>query len=264
VCTISTKNINSKRCKVDKLVRLPDFREMSVSIYRMTHGEFCDVINNVKRAIIPVGSIEQHGEHLPVSTDSLIAENIARLVAEQIPCFVVPPISFGVSYEHRPMFNISIRNASLSRIICDICCSLVENGIKNIVLINGHHGNVGALQYIAQNLYGKIPNDISIHSINYWHLMQSEFDHAGDIETSLVLAIAPELVRMDKAEANYNNLSKSKVAYASMTNNPNSFPKITGNGVWGDPRNATADKGHQLLDEIVRNLVQTIHEIESY
>jgi creatinine amidohydrolase/Fe(II)-dependent formamide hydrolase-like protein len=49
-----------------------------------------------------------------------------------------------------------------------------------------------------------------------------------------------------------------------MTNNPNSFPKITGNGVWGDPRNASADKGHQLLDEIVRNLVQTIHEIESY
>ncbi|HET6798969.1 MAG TPA: creatininase family protein, partial [Nitrososphaeraceae archaeon] len=169
---------------------------MSVSIYRITHGEFCNIITTVQRAIIPVGSLEQHGEHLPVSTDSLIAENISKLVAEQVPSFVVPPILFGVSYEHRPMFNISVHNSTLSRIIADICCSLVENGMKNIVLINGHHGNSGALQYIAQNLYGKIPNDIRIHSINYWQLMQSEFDHAGDVETSLVLAIAPELVKM--------------------------------------------------------------------
>ncbi|HZB16116.1 MAG TPA: creatininase family protein, partial [Nitrososphaeraceae archaeon] len=154
-------------------------------------------------------------------------------------------------------------NSTLSQILSDICYSLVENGMKNIVLINGHHGNSGVLQYIAQNLYGKIPNDISIHSINYWQLMQSEFDHAGDVETSLVLAIAPELVRMDMAKANYNNLSKSKVAYSSMTNTPGSFPKITGNGVWGDPRNATANKGHKLLEEIVRNLVQTIHELET-
>jgi creatinine amidohydrolase len=224
---------------------------MSVFIYRITHGEFCNIINTVQRAIIPVGSLEQHGEHLPVSTDSLIAENISRLVAEQIPSFVLPPILFAV------------HNSTLSRILSDICCSLVENGMKNIVLINGHHGNSGVLQYIAQNLYGKIPNDISIHSINYWQLMQSEFDHAGDVETSLVLAIAPELVRMDMAKANYNNLSKSKVAYSSMTNTPGSFPKITGNGVWGDPRNATANKGHKLLEEIVRNLVQTIHELET-
>ena len=236
---------------------------MSVSIYRITHSEFSDIITKVQRAIIPVGSLEQHGEHLPVSTDSLIVENIARLVAKQVPSFVLPPILFGVSYEHRPMFNISVQNSTLSRIICDICSSLVENGIKNITIINGHYGNIGALQYIAQNLYGKIPNDISIHSINYWHLMQSELDHAGDTETSLVLAIAPELVRMERAKANYNNLSKSKVAYSSMTNAPGSFPKITGNGVWGDPRNATANKGHKLLEEIVRNLVQTIHEIES-
>ena len=254
-----------KVCKVDKLVRLLDSREdMSVSINRISHGEFCDIITKIKRAIIPVGSMEQHGDHLPVSTDSLIAENIARLVAEQVPSFIIPPVLFGVSYEHRPMFNISVRNTTLSRIICDICCSLVENGIKRIIIINGHHGNIGALQYIAQNLYEKIPNDISIHSVNYWHLMQSEFDHAGDVETSLMLATAPELVRMDKAEASYNKLSKSKVAYASITNNPGSFPKITGNGVWGDPKNATANKGHKLLDEIVRNLVQTIHEIESY
>src|SRR5919202_4948273 len=183
---------------------------MCVSIYNITHGEFCDIITKVQRALLPIGSLEQHGDHLPVSTDSLIAENIARLAAKQIPSFVLPPISFGVSYEHRPMFNISIHNFTLSTIIDDICCSLAENGVKNIVLINAHHGNVGSLQYIAQNLYGKIPNDIGIHSINYWQLMQDEFDHAGDIETSLVLAIAPDLVRMEKAKANSNVLSKSK------------------------------------------------------
>ncbi|MFL6441285.1 MAG: creatininase family protein, partial [Nitrososphaeraceae archaeon] len=102
-----------------------------------------------------------------------------------------------------------------------------------------------------------------IFSINYWHLMQHKFDHAGEVETSLVLAIAPELVKMDKAEPNSKEISKSKITYSSITNNPGSFVNITGNGVWGDPTNATAQKGRELLDEIVKNLTQTILELEN-
>jgi creatinine amidohydrolase len=94
-------------------------------------------------------------------------------------------------------------------------------------------------------------------------LLHGDFDHAGEIETSLVLAIAPSLVRMDKAEPNLKKLSKSKVAYSSITNNPGSFINITGNGVWGDPRDATAQKGRMLLEEIVKTLSQTIFELEN-
>src|ERR671936_2296268 len=137
-----------------------------------------------------------------------------------MPSFILPVISYGVSYEHKPMFNLSIRNSTLSSVISDICISLVENGIEKIVLLNGHYGNIGVLQYIGQNLYRKVPENIRIFSINYWHLMRHEFDHAGEVETSLVLAIAPELVKMDKAEPNSKKISKPKMIYSSITNNP--------------------------------------------
>jgi creatinine amidohydrolase len=145
--------------------------------------------------------------------------------------------------------------------ICDACVSLAENRIRQIILINGHHGNMGALQYIAQELAGKIPKTVHVHTIHYWHMMKSEFDHAGEVETSLVLAIAPELVRMDRAAPNSKRLSKSKAAYSSITNAPGSFPRITGNGVWGDPRKATAEKGSKLIQEITTHLAKTITEL---
>jgi creatinine amidohydrolase len=235
-----------------------------MSIYKISEFDFRNVIKKkTGRAIVPIGSLEQHGAHLPVSTDSLIAEYIASAAVEKIPAFILPVISYGVSYEHRPMFNLSIRSSTLSNIISDICISLVENGIETIILLNGHYGNIGALQYIGQNLNGKIPENIRIFSINYWRLMRHQFDHAGEVETSLVLAIAPELVKMDKAEPNSKKISKSKAVYSGITSNPGSFVKITGNGIWGDPTNATAKKGRELLDEIVKNLVQAILELEN-
>jgi creatinine amidohydrolase len=234
---------------------------MSVPVFDMSHRDFKAALKKTKLAIIPVGSLEQHGSHLPVSTDSLIAEYIARLAAEKVGAFVLPVISYGVSFEHKPMFNVSLRNSTLSTMICDGCVSLAENRIKRIIILNGHHGNMGALQYIAQELHGRLPKDVRVHTIHYWHMMKSEFDHAGEVETSLVLAIAPELVRMDLAVPNSKKLSKSKAAYSSITNAPGSFPKITGNGVWGDPRRATAAKGEKWIQEIVAGLAKTMTEL---
>jgi len=232
---------------------------MSVPVFGMSEYDFKAALKKkTKRAIIPVGSLEQHGNHLPVSTDSLIAEYIARLAAERVGAFVLPVISYGVSFEHKPMFNVSLRNSTLSTMICDACISLAENRVKEIIILNGHHGNMGALQYIAQELHGKLPRDVRVHTIHYWHTMKSEFDHAGEVETSLVLAIAPELVRMDRAVPNSKKLSKSK---AYNTNAPGSFPKITGNGVWGDPRKATAAKGEKWIQEITSGLAKTITEL---
>jgi creatinine amidohydrolase len=225
---------------------------MSAPVFGMTDHDFRVALKRIKRAIIPVGSLEQHGAHLPVSTDSLIAEYLARILAEKVGAFVLPVISYGVSFEHKPMFNISLRNSTLS---------LAENRIREIIILNGHHGNTGALQYIPQEIQSKVPTHVNIHTIHYWHMMTPEFDHAGEVETSLVMAIAPELVHMDRATPNSKNLSKSKAAYSSLTNAPGSFPKITGNGVWGDPMKATASKGDKLIKEITANLAKTISEL---
>jgi creatinine amidohydrolase len=234
---------------------------MWVPVFGMSEYDFRSALKKTTRAIIPVGSLEQHGSHMPVSTDSLIAEYVARSAAERVGAFVLPVISYGVSFEHKPMFNVSLRNSTLSTMICDVCLSLAENRIKEIIILNGHHGNIGALQYIAQELHGRLPASVHVHTIHYWHMMKAEFDHAGEVETSLVLAIAPELVRMERAAQNSKKLSKSKAAYSTITNTPGSFPKITGNGVWGDPRKATAAKGEKWIDEITAGLVRTINEL---
>jgi creatinine amidohydrolase len=234
---------------------------MSVPVFGMSEHDFKAALKKTRRAIIPVGSLEQHGSHLPVSTDSLIAEYLARSAAERIGAFVLPVISYGVSFEHKPMFNVSLRNSTLSTLICDACISLAENRIKEIIILNGHHGNIGALQYIAQELHGRLPEAARVHTIHYWHMMKAEFDHAGEVETSLVLAIAPELVRMDRAAPNSKKLSKSKAAYSTITNVPGSFPKITGNGVWGDPRKATAAKGEKWIEGITAGLARTMSEL---
>lgn len=235
--------------------------DMSIPVLGMSEFDFRRTLKKTKRAIIPVGSLEQHGEHLPVSTDSVIAEHIAGLVAKNVGAYVLPVIPYGVSFEHKPMFNVSIRNATLSTLIRDACISLAENKIRDIIILNGHHGNVGALQYIAQELHGSMPIKTSVHTVHYWHALEHEFDHAGEVETSLVLAIAPELVRMDKARPNSKRLAKSKAAYSSMTTAPGSFPKLTGNGVWGDPRKASANKGKKWIQEITGSLTRTINEL---
>jgi creatinine amidohydrolase len=233
---------------------------MSAAVFDLNEYDFKLALKKIKKAIIPVGSLEQHGAHLPLSTDSIIAEYIARKIAEQVGAFLMPTLTYGISFEHKPMFNVSLRSSTLSAMICDASLSLAESGIKQIIILNGHHGNTGALQYIPQELDNRIYSDVNIHAIHYWQMMRSEFDHAGEVETSLILAISPELVRMDRAKPSSKKLSKSKFAYTCITNAPGAFPKLTGNGVWGDPRKATATKGEKMIKEITINASNTIAE----
>jgi creatinine amidohydrolase len=233
---------------------------MALSIYDLSDGDFRDRLARTQAAIVPVGSLEQHGQHLPVSTDCLIAEHISKEASRKLQYFVFPIVPYGVSFEHAPMFNISVRDSTLSNILCDICISIAHLGIKKIVIINGHHGNMGVLQYVSQNTFEKMPPDSAVHIINYWSFMNEKFDHAGEVETSILLAIKPTLVRIDKAKASSKILTKSKEAYRSMTCRPGSFPELTGNGVWGDPRLASAEKGKELLSEIIENIIRTIRE----
>jgi creatinine amidohydrolase len=213
--------------------------------------------------IIPIGSLEQHGPHLPVSTDTIIIEHLAKNIAEKIQSLYIPAITFGISFEHEPLFNISLSHTTFSNLIGDICVSLAKYGIKNIILLNGHHGNMGAMYYIAQHVSHKITSDTRLNFINYWNLM-NDFDHAGEIETSLVLAINTKFVKMKLARANTKEIDRSKLAYTSLASNPGFFPKITGNGVWGDPTKASITKGRSLLDHLIKKLEHTIIDFQEY
>ena len=99
-------------------------------------------------AVIPIGSIEQHGPHLPISTDTDIVTEVSKKLSKKLDFMLLPTISYGVSFEHRPFFNLSISTSTLRKILLDLCLSLSENNVKTIFLINGHHGNLIALKGI--------------------------------------------------------------------------------------------------------------------
>lgn len=220
----------------------------------------------VKRAIVPIGSTEQHGSHLPLATDAILAEEIAKRVSTLVDAFVLPCISYGVSSEHKPLFNVSVRAETFSALVSDICLSLAENGINKIVLLNAHYGNDAILASVVQTVADKVPKDTLIYSLSYWLVLDDEIGHADANETSLMLAIRPDLVKMKNAKGGSIKIgslkSNKKLVLSRITTLPSSFPKITSSGVWGSPRNASGKKGKTMLDQISRRLADTINDIE--
>ncbi len=209
-----------------------------------------------KSAIIPVGSIEQHGHHLPVSTDTDIVTEIAKRLSEKCNFFLLPTLSYGVSFEHAPFFNLSIKEKTLEQILIEICLSLSSNNINTIFIINGHHGNQKALQKLSQKINQRSKKKIRVFIFSYWHFMKHEFDHAGFVETSLMLAISKK-VKFNRAKKGLitKNLSENEKARLEKLASK-SFPLVTKNGVWGDPTKSTAKDGRKFLAEIVRNLAK--------
>ena len=149
-------------------------------------------------AIIPIGSIEQHGTHLPLSTDTDIVTEVAYQISKKKKFLLLPTISYGVSFEHSPFFNLSLRKNTVQQVLVDLIKSLASNKIKIIFIINGHHGNQNSIK----NLNRKIPKSIKVFAFSYWHFMKEDFDHAGFVETSLMLAISKR-VKMSKAKKGF-------------------------------------------------------------
>ena len=205
-------------------------------------------------AVIPVGSIEQHGPHLPVSTDSDIVTEIARKLSEKKNFLLLPTITYGVSFEHAPFFNLSIKESTLSTIMIDLCTSLFANNIKTVFVINGHHGNLKPLKNIDEKLRKLSKNKLRVFPLSYWHFMQREFDHAGFVETSLMLAISKNVkMKLAKKGLLTDGMNQQQIKDLGRLAEK-SFLKVTKNGIWGDPRKATKRDGQIILDEIMKNL----------
>jgi len=211
--------------------------------------EFRKLIKSKKQTIIiPVGSLEQHGAHLPITTDSDIITEIASRLAKKCGFIVFPTINYGISFEHSPLFNTSVTATALGIIISNIVTSLVENGVTSIIILNGHHGNAQIL--------GRVKDTWGV--LSYWHFMKHEFDHAGFVETSIMLAISDK-VKMKKAKKGLitKGMSKEeKERISKLSTEQGGFPKVAKNGVWGDPTGATKKDGEKFLAEIVRNLAK--------
>lgn len=226
-------------------------------------------------ALLPVGAIEQHGPHLPLDTDAFDAEYLARRVAlacsRPLP-LVLPVISYGVSYHHEEFKGtISIGNDTLSRLIYEIGLSAARNGIKKLVIINGHGGNSPALNHAAQMINRDTHIFVCVDTgetsdVDIQQTVETPNDvHAGEIETSTSLAARAHLVNMARAVKSIPQFSSRYLDYTgrrgilwyAYTR------KISDSGVLGDPTKASAAKGERIWETMVAHLVALVEDLKN-
>ena len=221
-----------------------------------------------------MGAVEQHGPHLPLDTDAFDADYLARRVAEACEDpkpLVLPLIPYGVSYHHGDFKGtLSINNESLSRIVYDVGMSAAANGIRKLVIINGHGGNAPALNYAAQMINRDARIFVCVDSgetsdVDIAPLVKTPNDvHAGEIETSTSLAVRPHLVRGSRAVAEVprfssrylNFSSRHGVSWYAYTD------KISESGVMGDPLQASVAKGEKIWDIMIAHLVALVEDLK--
>jgi creatinine amidohydrolase len=214
-----------------------------------------------KSAVIPIGSLEQHGPHLPISTDSDIVREVAKKLAKKCKMLLCPTIEYGVSFEHAPFVNFSINDKTLENYLIDICTSLGKNNISKIVVLNGHHGNQNALRSISNKISKATKGKTKVFVFSYWRFMNREFDHAGFVETSLMLALTNKtkmkLAKRGLSTSNMTATQKQKISELATKK----FIKATKNGIWGDPTIASKKAGQEIFCEIIENLTKTVSKL---
>lgn len=224
--------------------------------------------------VLPVGATEQHGPHLPVGTDSFAIERIARdaacAAAEQIPVVVAPTLPFGCSPHHVPFGGtMSLSTDTYYRVIFDLAESLALGGWRRIAIVNGHGGNHELVQLVARDLALKHPVDCIAFS--YWHpawdaLVAEEAHrvgrapgHAGAFETSLVLAVRPELVREPRPHRDGDHAVGERSVFSPYRLERSGFWQ-TIDGYTDSPDLGTAERGERYFKAIARAVSQVLIE----
>ena len=247
----------------------------------MTWPEIRDVAHQDRVVVVPIGTLEDHGPHLPIDTDVRIIEAICARACERAAdqTVLMPIVTHGYSPHHRDFpGSINIRWNVFVEYLRDITESLVYHGFRRIILANGHGSNMPLVDVAARLTILDHPDTLCC---DYFYLYteagkeairgvrESAFPggmaHACELETSIYLALAPELVQMDKAERDMNQPA-SDYFYMDWFDGPGSMMEywstLSKTGTMGDPTLATAEKGAVLLDAAVDELVMVIGEMK--
>ena len=234
----------------------------TVFLGEMTNLEVEAFLAKHHTVIIPVGATEQHGPHGPLATDVLIPVEVARRVAPQIGAVVAPPLSYALSYPHVGFTGmVHIRIPTFMALIEDLCASFAHIGFKRLVFLNGHYDNTYAIAYACANAAERLPKDVQAFPVNYWDAFTesdiAEFSglknglHANLGETSAVMAINPDLVDLEKANAEFPpfpefTVPTGPVHSAFFFTNPGSVHWATKSGTWGDARKSNPERRRAL------------------
>lgn len=220
------------------------------------------------KAILPLGSTERHGDHLPYGTDTFVAQQLAEEVAEKVRgLLVLPPLPYGMS-EHYSSFpvSISLESETLIAVLRDVLRSLLKHGIKKLVIINGHDGNIAPIE-IATREFRVAHPEMRIAVLEAWWITAGQLvpkgtfevweglGHGGEEETSIMLAMKPELVSMKHARGVVPDLPvHMQIKWT--------FDELTSYGATGAPERATKEKGERMRKALVQLVVSFIEDMD--
>ena len=234
-------------------------------------------------AVVPTGSLEQHGAHLPVGTDSLLAEALARegvdvAVESGTPAVAFPAIWTGFSPHHVPLGGtVTLSKETLIAVLDDVCSSLLEMGFDRVLLVNGHGGNRPAVSLVAGDV-GTRQDEADVAEINYNTLAAERFEelrsgetgsayHAGEFETSLMLHLYGEYVDADAASDDHEEPPTDYSPEGMFAGGPlgmrRTYDFLTEDGVRGDPTLGTAEVGAALFAAATEGLADVIAAVRS-
>ncbi len=250
----------------------------TVFLGEMTTLEVEEFLKHHHTVIIPVGATEQHGPHGPLLTDVLIPQEVARRAAPKLGAVVAPPVNYALSYPHVGFKGlVYMRIPTFMAMIEDLAAAFGAVGFKRIVFLNGHYDNTYALAYACATAAERLPEDARAYPLNYWDGMPPEVRekysslekgmHANAAETSAILAINPNLVDMEKANAEFPNfpeftVNSAPVHTAFFFSNPRSVYWATKSGTWGDARSANPQTGEDYINAGVDSTIAVIENVE--
>lgn len=223
-------------------------------------------------AIVPLGSIEQHGPHLPVEVDSLLAQEVAMRAARKLDArgeavVTLPAVWMGLS-EHHMSFGgtITLDLPAYTALVGGICRSLVRLGFRRLVLLNGHGGNDNALRAITDDLTPRL--GVPILQFTYWNVAadavaalletQTALLHACEAETAMTMHLRPRLVAKDR-------IPEASQAMEYVQPGPyrwRALGAVSGTGVIGNPSAATPEKGEKLLEAIATRVADVLGDAD--
>jgi creatinine amidohydrolase len=245
----------------------------------MTSPEVRAAVTENCVAIIPIGTIEQHGPHLPVDTDVLLAESVVEVAVNKTgnrgKAIIFPsiPYSYAMNQAHLPG-TIAIESDTFIQLMVEICRGISQQGFRKIFLVNGHAPNISSLDVAANRITNEGNSLVAV--ANYWSFGRSQINeireakekggmsHACEFETSLYLALHPERVQMEKA-IDENNQTPSNYYWRDISIPApvlmwDPFQIVTKSGVLGHATMGTREKGEKLIEVITNDLANFIIE----
>lgn len=256
---------------------------MAVRIWQdLTTEDFASLDRERTIAVLPVGAIEQHGPHLPLSTDAVIAEEMARramaLLHDEVPALLLPTLAVGKSNEHLDFAGtLTLKAKTLIDLWFEMGESVKRAGVSKILFVNGHGGQPQVMEIVAREL--RVQHAMLAVTSSWWHMGLPEglVDrdevrhgiHGGTVETSIMRYLRPELVRMEQAENFLSVLPDTearnkRLRYVGGVGIGWQAQDLHPKGVAGDASSATVEIGKAIVTHVTAALAELISEVSDH